>query len=145
MADVSIVRQGGDKKFCPLMDFWWNIAQLDSTAFFITLAYASRLINQSHPIEPKESSEAIKLYTKSIQCLQRRLQTPVEGLSDGVIISILEFAYYDVRSLCRPKYFTEILINGEVPCAGSRPVACPHEWSRRSHSAQRWDWHIILL
>jgi hypothetical protein len=81
------------------MDFWWNIGQLDSTAFFVTLAYASRLINQTHPFEPRESSEAITLYTRSIQCLQKRLQAPIEGLSDGVIITILEFAYYDVRKL----------------------------------------------
>jgi hypothetical protein len=96
-ADTSKVRQGGDKKFCPLMDFWWNMVQLDSTAFFFSLAYASRLLNQRHPIEPKQCSEAIKLYTTSIQCLQKRLQMSVEGTSDGIIITILEFAYYDVR------------------------------------------------
>jgi hypothetical protein len=86
------------------MDFWWNIGQLDSTAFCVTLATASRLINQKHPLEPKESSEAIKLYTKSIQCLQKRLQTPVDGLSKGVIVSVLEMAYYDVRNLLLPKH-----------------------------------------
>ena len=93
------VRSGGDKQFCPLMSFWWNIAQLDSTAFFVTLAYASRLITQQDPIKPKQSSETVELYTKSIQCLQKRLKMPKEGTSDGVIITILEFAYYDVRLL----------------------------------------------
>jgi hypothetical protein len=97
------VRAGGNKKFCPLMSFWWDIAQLDSTAFFVTLAHASRLMTQQDPIKPKQSSEAIELYAKSIQCLQKRLKVPKEGTSDGVIITILEFAYYDVRP---PKTFS---------------------------------------
>jgi hypothetical protein len=53
-------------------------------------------MSQKYSFEPKESPEAIKLYTKSIQSLQKRIQTPVEGLSQGVIVSVLEFAYYDV-------------------------------------------------
>jgi hypothetical protein len=117
------------------MDFWWSIGQLDSTAFFVTLANASRLISQKYPFEPKESPEAITLYTKSIQCLQKRLQTPVDGLSEGVIVSVLEFAYYDVRKLILPQALREILINGQVSCAGSPPVACPHGWSHKHHSA----------
>ncbi|PMD44507.1 hypothetical protein L207DRAFT_525832 [Hyaloscypha variabilis F] len=108
---VDFMRSGGDKKFCPLMDFWWNIAQLDSAAFFVTLAHASRLINKQHPNEPKQSSEAVELYTKSIQCLQKRLQMPKEGTSDGVIITILEFAYYDdlVRWLVHMSGLAEVV------------------------------------
>jgi hypothetical protein len=120
------------------MDFWWNIGQLDSTAFFVTLASASRIINQTHPSEPRESSEAITLYTKSIQCLQKRLQAPMEGLGDGVIITILEFAYYDVETLLAPALRT-ILIGGEVSRAGSRKVVGPHGWSRSHCSAERWN------
>ncbi|KAE9378251.1 hypothetical protein N431DRAFT_399808 [Stipitochalara longipes BDJ] len=111
---VDFMRTGGDKKFCPLMDFWWNIAQLDSTAFFVTLAYASRLINQQHPIEPKQSSEAIELYTKSVQCLQKRLQIPKEGTSDGVIITILEFAYYDFLVQDLPRWLVHMSGLAEV-------------------------------
>jgi hypothetical protein len=113
------------------MDFWWNIAQLDSAAFFVTLAHASRLINKQHPNEPKQSSEAVELYTKSIQCLQKRLQMPKEGTSDGVIITILEFAYYDVR-LLNSQGLRDILTGSEVSCTGSCPVAGSHEWSGRS-------------
>jgi hypothetical protein len=88
-----------------------------------------------HPFEPKENLEAITLYTKSVQCLQKRLQTPVDGLSEGVIVSVLEFAFYDVRKLILPQALREILINGQISCAGSRPVACSHGWSHKHHSA----------
>jgi hypothetical protein len=90
------VRGGADGGFCPLMNFWWSIGQLDSTAFLVTLANASRVINQSYPDEPKESPEAVELYTRSIQCLRKRLQTSAAGVSEGVIITVLEMAYYDV-------------------------------------------------
>lgn len=77
---------------------------MDPTAFFVTLANASRgLSRMQHPTEPKESREAIVFYTHSIQSLQKRLQMPVDGLSQGVIISVLEFAYHDVR---KPKYIS---------------------------------------
>ncbi|TVY13364.1 putative oxidoreductase [Lachnellula arida] len=93
---VDFMRQGADGNFCPLLDFWWSIAQMDPTAFFVTLANASRgLSRMHHPMEAKESREAIMLYTHSIQSLQKRLQMPVDGLSQGVIISVLEFAYHD--------------------------------------------------
>ena len=135
VSNISKVRQGGGGKFCPLMHFWWSIGQLDSTAFFVALANASRLISQKHPFEPKESPEAITLYTKSIQSLQKRLQTPVDGLSEGVIVSVLEFAYYDVGKLIIPETLREILINSQVSCPESHPVACPYGWPRKHHSA----------
>jgi len=80
------------------MNLWWSVGQLDSTAFLVTLANASRVINQSHPDKPKESPEAVELYTRSIQCLQKRLQISTEGVSDGVVITILEMAYYDASN-----------------------------------------------
>jgi len=81
------------------MNYWWSIGQCDSTAFFIMLANAARLISKRYPFEPKESPEAMTFYTQSIHCLQKRIQTPVDGVSQGVIVSVLEFAYYDVRKL----------------------------------------------
>jgi len=117
------------------MDYWWNMGQLDSTAFLITLANASRFIGQKQLLESKESHEAITLYTESIQSLQKRLQTPVDGLSNGVIVSVLEFAYYDVKMLILPQFLREILTNSPVSCARSHQVACPHEGSQKHHSA----------
>jgi len=86
-----------------MMNFWWSMGQCDSTAFFIMLANAARFISKRYPLEPKESPEAMEFYTQSIQCLQRRIQTPVDGVSLGVIVSVLEFAYYDVRKLVFPQ------------------------------------------
>ena len=145
VSNTSQVRQDGDGNFCPLRDLWWNMGHLDSTAICITLADVSRVFSQKYLMEPKESAEAIALYTGSIQCLQKRLQTPVDGLSEGVIVSVIEFAYYDVRRLIFPIALREILTQGQVSSAGSRPMACPYGWSRQPHSAERWHSDLIFI
>ncbi|KUL89219.1 hypothetical protein ZTR_03658 [Talaromyces verruculosus] len=87
--------QGGDGTYCPLKVLWWNMGLLDSTAFLITLANASRLIGRYTPCGVMETPEAIAYYTKSVRALQRRIDSLEERLSEGVIVAVLEFAYYD--------------------------------------------------
>lgn len=88
--------QGGDGNYCPLKELWWNMGLFDSMAFLITLANASRMIGRYTACVNNESPEAITYYTKSVRSLQRRIESLEEQLSEGVIIAVLEFAYYDV-------------------------------------------------
>jgi hypothetical protein len=94
--------QGGDGNYCPLKELWWNMGLLDSTAFLITLANASRVIGRYTPCGVMETPEAITYYTKSVRALQRRIDSLEERLSEGVIVAVLEFAYYDVSKVLRP-------------------------------------------
>lgn len=71
---------------------------MDSTAAILLLAVASRLLNSSDISTCKIDLESITLYTKSVQKLQRRLNANRDALSEGVIIAVLEFAWYDVRT-----------------------------------------------
>jgi hypothetical protein len=91
--------QGGDGSYCPLKDLWWNMGLFDSTAFLITLANACRVIDQYTPCGIKETPEAITYYTKSVRCLHRRIESLEDRLSEGVLVAVLEFAYYDVRKI----------------------------------------------
>lgn len=93
------VMQGGDGSYCPLKELWWNMGLFDSTAFLITLANASRVIGQYPPYGTKETPEAITYYTKSVRSLQGRIESLEDRLSEGVIVAVLEFAYYDVRKI----------------------------------------------
>jgi hypothetical protein len=46
-----------------------------------------------------ETAEAVSLSTEAIRSINRRLTDPALGISDGVIISILAFAYHAVSGL----------------------------------------------
>ncbi|PCG99744.1 Hypothetical protein PENO1_051540 [Penicillium occitanis (nom. inval.)] len=95
---VTFVMQGGDGNHCPLKELWWNMGLLDSTAFLITLANASRVIGRYTPCGVQETPEAITYYTRSVRALQRRIDSLEERLSEGVIVAVLEFAYYDIST-----------------------------------------------
>jgi hypothetical protein len=100
--------QGGDGSYCPLKELWWNMGLFDSTAFLVTLANASRVISQYTLCGIQETPEAITYYTKSVRSLQRRIESLEDRLSEGVIVAVLEFAYYDV-SKCLQLNFKSIL------------------------------------
>ena len=70
----------------------------DSSAFHITLAYASMLFAQEHNQCTGETIESMKHYTTSVHAVSKRLQDAVDSTSDGVIGTILGFACLDVRS-----------------------------------------------
>lgn len=93
---VQLSVMQGDGSYCPLKELWWNMGLFDSTAFLITLANASRMIDRYTPCGINETPEAITYYTKSVRSLQRRIDSLEEQLSEGVMIAVLEFAYYDV-------------------------------------------------
>ncbi|KAE8548275.1 hypothetical protein EYB25_010069 [Talaromyces marneffei] len=107
---VTFVMQGGDGSYCPLKELWWNMGLFDSTAFLITLANASRVIGQYPPYGTKETPEAITYYTKSVRSLQGRIESLEDRLSEGVIVAVLEFAYYDFVSQNLPRWL--IHMNG---------------------------------
>ncbi|EED14443.1 hypothetical protein TSTA_106530 [Talaromyces stipitatus ATCC 10500] len=87
--------QGADGNYCPLKDLWWNMGLFDRTAFLVILGLASRVLNLLTCSESKEHPEATTYYTKSVRALQRRIENAEDRLSEGVIVTVLEFAYYD--------------------------------------------------
>jgi hypothetical protein len=115
MTNIPEVHKGDNRSLCHLMNVWWNTGQLVSTSFFVSLlnalANTSVHIDQQHSSKPKERPETLTLYSKSIHCLQTRLQTIVDGLNESVIMSVLTFAYYDVRSSVS-KMESQTLTNG---------------------------------
>jgi hypothetical protein len=45
-----------------------------------------------------ETAESVKYYTMSLHSVTRRLQDPVDGVSEGVMGTVLGFACHDVSS-----------------------------------------------
>lgn len=69
----------------------------DSSAFHITLAHAAFLPTKEYNQSPVETTESIKHYTASVHAVSKRLQDPVDSISDGVIGAILGLTCLDVR------------------------------------------------
>jgi len=92
------VWQSGELQRLPMRATWASIAMSDSSAFHITLAHASILLAQEHNQLNIETTELMQHYTATLHAVSKRLQDPVDSISDGVIGTILGFACLDVRS-----------------------------------------------
>jgi hypothetical protein len=111
---------------------WITIAMSDSSAFHLTLAHASQFL-----AEAGETSESMKHYTTSVRTVSRRLRDPVDGISDGIIGTILGFVCYDVRASdpcgARPK-----LIETAVYRRQLGQMAIAHERLAEDTPSSRW-------
>jgi hypothetical protein len=76
---------------------WINIAMSDTSSFHVTLAHASSLFAPGPHEDPGETTESLSHYTASVQAVSKRLQDPVESISDSIIGTILGFSCLDVR------------------------------------------------
>jgi hypothetical protein len=95
---VLPVWQAGEVDFRPMRTMWINIAMSDSSSFHVTLAHASALFAPGPHEDLSETTESLKHYTASVQAVSRRLQDPVESISDSIIGTVLGFSCLDVRN-----------------------------------------------
>ena len=75
--------------------FWAKMGLFDSTALLALLAAASRFVD-GVPCQTDQDPRVIAFFNTSVQSVQKKLRTS-ERVSDGVVVSVLEFAYADVR------------------------------------------------
>ena len=71
----------------------------DTTAFYLSLAYAVLFQDQSRGIpntEFGENPESASYYSHSLQRLSKRLSDQEDCVSDGVIVTVLGLLCYDV-------------------------------------------------
>jgi hypothetical protein len=75
---------------------WMSFAINDKTAFYLTLANASlHLATRAGDIE---TAESISHYTIAAKITEQRLHDSNDGISEGMIVTVLGFACHDVRS-----------------------------------------------
>jgi hypothetical protein len=68
----------------------------DQSAFHLAMANAALFFDREIGSENVESSESTKYYTMSLQVINKRLQDPVDKISEGVMGTVLGFACHDV-------------------------------------------------
>jgi hypothetical protein len=81
-----------------MADIWLTAGMSDVSAFHLTLANAALLFGKETGSKEVETTEAMKYYTTSLQSLSNRLHDPVDGISEGVITTVLGFVCHDVGS-----------------------------------------------
>jgi hypothetical protein len=69
---------------------------LDEAAFRQLLCTSSAHMTRLRDVA--ENPESIILSTQAIQSISNRIADPVQGISDGVLITILAFACHAVRN-----------------------------------------------
>jgi hypothetical protein len=84
-----------------------------------------------------ETTESMKYYTMSLDSINKRLQDPVEGFSEGVIGAVLGFACYDVKSpreVCKIDAKHVIAHRGRLPMIQYAP-----RWLGEDYQIARWN------
>ena len=75
---------------------WITIGMLDRDAFNITMANAANFLASSQGLGYVETTESTHFYTITVQAVSKRLATPSESTTDGLIGAILGLACLDV-------------------------------------------------
>lgn len=89
----------------PLGPIWFTVGMIDKSAFQLTLGNAAYCFNRETGLyrgqvfDSGETEESMKFYTMAMESVKRRLRDPIDGVSEGVIGSVLGFACHDVRIL----------------------------------------------
>jgi hypothetical protein len=73
----------------------------DESAFYLTMANAAVLFGRETGSREAQTNEAMKYYTKSLQSVSKRLQDPVDSVSEGVLGTVLGFVCHDVGTTIR--------------------------------------------
>lgn len=82
----------------PMSVMWITIGMSDTSAFYLTLAKSSLLLSREFSHHHKDTTELTELYTASVGSVSKRLEDPVDGISDGVVGTIVGFACLDVST-----------------------------------------------
>lgn len=95
----------GRSSYAPFRTPWLSIGLADAASWYITLANTA-LARNMKPGDPKPEfetdTEAMRLYTKSLQSVSKRLADPNERGKEGLIGAITGFICHDVCPLQIP-------------------------------------------
>jgi hypothetical protein len=92
------VHTRGTHTYRPLVEVWFTIGISDASAFYLTMSNAAMLFGKETGSSDIESAESMMYYTMSLNSINKRLQDPVDGVSEGVIGAVLGFTCHDVSS-----------------------------------------------
>jgi hypothetical protein len=70
----------------------------DESAFNLTMANAATLYGIETGNGIRETAESMQYYSLSLRSINRRLQDPIDRISEGVIGTVLGFVCHDVCS-----------------------------------------------
>lgn len=87
------------RDYRPLIEEWFTASMCDKSAFQLTMASAAVIYGVEAGDRQSETVESLKYYNMSLQSVNMRLQDPVDGISEGVIGTVLGFACHDVSSV----------------------------------------------
>jgi hypothetical protein len=85
----------------PLVEMWMTTSMSDISAFQITVANAALYYAAGAGDRLQETPESLMHYNMSVQSVNRRLQDPVDGVSEGLIGAVIGFACHDVGSTAK--------------------------------------------
>jgi len=118
------VHAEGDYLYRPFRIQWFEMAVVDSSAFYLSLANAALFlsrVNQQGGLEYSDCIESANYYSECLNQVTKRLASRTEGISQGVITTILGFLCHDVRTLSAR---TSHANNYCRPPSGSGNVGC---------------------
>lgn len=75
---------------------WFTISMSDASAFQLTVANAAVVYAAGDGDRLRETPESLKHYNMAVQSVNRRLQDPIDSVSEGLIGAVLGFACHDV-------------------------------------------------
>ena len=78
------------KTYRPLVEVWFTIGISDRSAFYLTMANAAMLFERETSNGNRETAESMKYYTRSLRSVNKRLQDPVDAISEGVMELFLD-------------------------------------------------------
>jgi hypothetical protein len=90
------VHTRSNRTYKPLAEVWFTIGIADRSAFHLTMANAVMLFAEETGSKGSETTESMMFYTMSLRSVNKRLQDPVDGISEGVIGTVLGFVCHDV-------------------------------------------------
>jgi len=102
---VSFLHDSMDITPRPLGPIWFTVGMTDKSAFQLTLGNAAYCFNKETSLykgerfEHGETEESMSFYTAAMESVKSRLRDPIDGVSEGVIGSVLGFACHDVSGL----------------------------------------------
>jgi hypothetical protein len=68
----------------------------DTSTFQLTVANAAVVYAAGAGDKFRETPESLKHYNMSVRSVNKRLQDPVDGISEGLIGAVIGFACHDV-------------------------------------------------
>ncbi|KAF1988955.1 hypothetical protein K402DRAFT_327329 [Aulographum hederae CBS 113979] len=102
LTGVKTVVYDSTQHYRPMLKIWVTIALSDPSAFHLLLSHAALFRSSgkmfSKPYDDvEENDEAVKHYTLSLRSVSSRLHDAADGVSEGLIGSIVGFACHDVQ------------------------------------------------